>query len=221
MCYHFFHLPITGPRIATLRVASLLEFPARYHVRPTEQIAVIRAVGEKSEREMVSMRWGLIPSWTKGLSDQKVMLANARGETLASKPSFRSAYKNRRCLIVADGFYEWKKLQNGKQQYSIRLKDHSMITFAGLWERWESTDQVIESCTIVTSAANAAMAELHDRMPVMLPEMHHEQWLDPLEKKVERFTPLLQPSLMELDLDPTTAARVGPSARQETQGYLF
>ncbi|MFO0816230.1 MAG: SOS response-associated peptidase [Gemmatales bacterium] len=202
MCYHFFHLPIAGPRIVTMRLASLLEFPARYHVVPTQEVAVIRAVQQSSERELTSMRWGLIPSWVRDPAEVTAMMANARAETLAAKASFKQAYQKRRCLILADGFFEWKRHLSSKQPYCIRPSDRDLVTFAGIWERWEKKEQVIESCSIVTTAAKGQIAELHDRMPVMLPSKLHDQWLDPAETKTSRLDALLNPVNMLLDVYP-------------------
>lgn len=207
MCYHFFHLPITGPRITTLRVASLLEFPARYHVVPTQEIAVIRAVQGSNERELTALRWGLIPSWVQSPADMSVMLANARAETLSTKPSFKQAYLHRRCLILADGFFEWKRHLTNKQPYCIRPVERQLITFAGIWERWERGDRKIESCSIVTTAANSVVSSLHDRMPAILPEKHHDQWLDTNKSKPDKLAKLLQPSDLPLEMYPVRPLR--------------
>jgi len=147
------------------------ELPFRYNIAPSQDIATVR-LSEEKERELAMMRWGLIPSWSK---DEKIgyRMINARAETVAEKPSFRSAYKKRRCLVVADGFYEWKKLDNGKQPYFIRLREDRPFAFAGLWERW----QEIESCTIITTEANEALRSIHERMPVILAPPDFEKWL--------------------------------------------
>jgi putative SOS response-associated peptidase YedK len=122
------------------------------------------------------MRRGLIPSWPK---DKKLAQINARGDTVATKPMFRSAFKKRRCLIVADGYYEWKKLAKEKQPFLYRLKADAPFAFAGLWEHWEHDGEVIDSCAIITTDANKLARALHDRMPVLFGPDTWEPWLDP------------------------------------------
>lgn len=154
------------------------EFSPRYNIAPTQSVAVIRRTDAGNELSM--LRWGLIPSWAK---DVKIgaSLINARGETVATKPAFRSAFKRRRCLIPADGFYEWKQTgTKTKQPYYISLKQELPFAFAGLWESWTSPEGgTIESCTIITTEANDALKELHDRMPVILNAADRAAWLDP------------------------------------------
>jgi len=134
----------------------------RYNVAPTTEIPVIRLID--GQRVMSGMRWGLLPSWSKDLKIAYNTI-NARAETVATKPVYRAAYKARRCLIPASGFYEWKRDIEPKQPYFIHHQDGSPLAFAGLWASWKGEDQVIESCTIITSTANDMMAELHNRMP--------------------------------------------------------
>jgi putative SOS response-associated peptidase YedK len=156
-------------------------------------VPIVRRL-DQPQRAWTPVRWGLIPSWAK---DAKIgnKLINARGETVAEKPSFRSAFRKRRCLIPADGFYEWKKLDGGKQPHFIHLRDEEPFAFAGLWEHWTNPDdgEVIESCTIVTTEANALMRTLHDRMPVILPPADYDRWLDPATQDVEGLKELLRP----------------------------
>jgi putative SOS response-associated peptidase YedK len=164
----------------------------RYNIAPTQSVPVIRRTGEGNELSM--MRWGLIPSWAK---DVKIgaSLINARSETAATKPAFRSAFKRRRCLIPADGFYEWKPQpgQKTKQPYLIGLKSGEPFAFAGLWEIWKSPEgNSIESCTILTTEANSLLREMHDRMPVILNRKDHEVWIDS-EIPSESLTSLLTP----------------------------
>lgn len=155
-----------------------LNLPARYNVAPTQQISVIRPA-EDGGRALARMHWGLIPSWAKDIKIGANMI-NARGETVASKPAFRSAFKRRRCLIPADGFYEWQAQSDGpKQPFYITSVDQRPLTFAGLWECWRDADgEPIESCTIVTVEPNEVMRKLHNRMPVILPRDVHDAWLD-------------------------------------------
>jgi putative SOS response-associated peptidase YedK len=168
------------------------ELSPRYNIAPTQRIAVVRQDGKT--RELSLMRWGLVPVWSK---DPKAgpPLINARAETVATKPSFRTALKHRRCLIPADGFYEWQKTNSKtKIPHYIRMaKDHP-FAFAGLWDRWRNGDaEPLESCTIVTTEANELMRSLHDRMPVILPEENYAQWLDPKNEDVPALQSLLRP----------------------------
>ena len=162
----------------------------RYNIAPTQQVAAIR-VQDNGRRRLVLLKWGLIPSWAKDPAIGNRMI-NARGETVATKPSFRSAFKSRRCLILADGFYEWQKRGATKQPYCIGLSSGQPFAFAGLWEHWHLGDQTIDSCTIITTTANELMEPLHDRMPVILPSSRFDQWLD-AESDRSDVEKLLQP----------------------------
>lgn len=161
----------------------------RYNVAPTQRVAAVRSSG--AGRELVFLRWGLIPSWSR---DKAIgaRLINARGETVAEKPSFRSAFQHRRCLVLADGFYEWKASGKEKQPYYITLRDGGPFALAGLYERWEGDAEVIESCTIITTGANELMRPLHDRMPVILAPCDHGTWLD-AQWPTEDLARLLRP----------------------------
>jgi putative SOS response-associated peptidase YedK len=160
-------------------VAESSLFPPRYNIAPTQPIAVVRMALEDSDRELVALRWGLIPTWA---DDPAIgnRLINARAETAATKPSFRSAFKRRRCLIPADGFYEWQKVGTGKQPHFITMQDGKPFAFGGLWEHWQNREdgEVIESATILTTEANDLMRPLHDRMPVILEPKDYGRWLD-------------------------------------------
>lgn len=148
----------------------------RYNIAPTQPVPVI--VAENGSPHFDAFRWGLIPSWAK---DPRIgnKLINARAETIAEKPSFRAAFRRRRCLIPADGFFEWQKTPHGKQPVFIHLKNRRPLAFAGLWERWFSPDgSEILSCTIITTAPNDLLAEVHNRMPVILPPDARNLWLD-------------------------------------------
>jgi putative SOS response-associated peptidase YedK len=169
-------------------------FP-RYNIAPTQPVPVIRVLRanpDTKQRELVPLRWGLVPSWA---DDPAIgnRLINARSETVSSKPSFRGAFRHRRCLVPADGFYEWKKEGSKKQPVYIRKKDGQPFAFAGLWEEWEREGEVIESCTIITTAANDLMAEFHDRMPVILEPKDYGLWLDPGVQDPKLLEPLLRP----------------------------
>jgi putative SOS response-associated peptidase YedK len=169
------------------------EYPSsvtpNYNIAPTQEVAAV--VEENEKRKLEMLRWGLIPSWAKDPAIGNKMI-NARAETVAEKPSFRSAFKNRRCLIIADGFYEWRKTDNGKQPYHIKMEDGSPFAFAGLWETWKD-DEEIRSCTIITTGANDLMEEIHHRMPVILHPEDSALWLDPDFDEKEPLTTLLKP----------------------------
>jgi putative SOS response-associated peptidase YedK len=167
----------------------------RYNIAPTQDVAVVRASPASGSRELAWLHWGLIPSWAKDPSIGNRMI-NARGETFAEKPSFRVAARRRRCLIPTDGFYEWQKRGKTKQPYYIHRPDDGPFAFAGLWEHWRPKDAdgpEIESCTIVTTEANAMMQDLHERMPVILAPNDYTLWLDPDEQDVEAVAHLIAP----------------------------
>jgi putative SOS response-associated peptidase YedK len=151
----------------------------RYNIAPTQSVATLRTKPESGTRRLEMLTWGLVPFWAKDPSIGSRMI-NARSETAAQKPSFRAAFKRRRCIIPADGFYEWTGAKGKKQPYLIRTVDERPFALAGLWEHWaDANGNVIESCTILTTDANEALRRLHDRMPVILPPEDYQTWLDP------------------------------------------
>jgi putative SOS response-associated peptidase YedK len=166
-----------------------------YNIAPTQPIAVIQEEG--GARRLVTLRWGLIPAWAKDPSIGS-RLINARAETVAQKPSFRNAFKKRRCLIVADGFFEWQKRGAGKVPLYIRLRGGQPFGFAGLYDYWTSSEgQSVRTCAIITTEANDLMRPIHSRMPVILPKEHHALWLDPTVDDEALLLPLLQPCASE------------------------
>ncbi|NCF52564.1 hypothetical protein GWP57_13225 [Gammaproteobacteria bacterium] len=177
MCGRFAFYSPTEAAAALFGVASAQPLTPRYNIAPTQDIAAIRTA-EGGVRELTLLRWGLVPSWAKDPSIGNRMI-NARAETVAEKPSFRAAFRRRRCLVLADGFYEWKKENAGKTPYLISLASGMPFAFAGLWEHWQSreTGESIETATLITTAANGFMAELHDRMPVVLEPATADRWL--------------------------------------------
>ncbi len=198
-------------------------FKPNYNVSPSHQVAAVRLGSESAKREAVLFRWGLIPSWAK---DMKIgfQCINAKAETVAEKPAFRSAFKKKRCLIVADGFYEWQKYtgRDGKERkQAIRIcrKDREPFGFAGLWEYWgPDGTEPIESCTIVTTAPNELMTQIHNRMPVILHPNAYDEWLDPLSQPNQLKT-LLRPCPHEdLEAYPVTALVGNP--RNNAPGLL-
>jgi putative SOS response-associated peptidase YedK len=172
------------------------------------------------------VRWGLIPFWAK---DVKIgnRLINARAESVSVKPAFRAAWKQRRCLVPADAFYEWRRLEKRKQPYMVMLRDRGPFAFAGLWERWEAPDgERIESCTIITTDANELVRQIHDRMPVILDPVDYALWLDP-SAKPERLQPLLRPAVASALVAVPVSPRVNspknddPSVIQQTGEKLL
>jgi putative SOS response-associated peptidase YedK len=165
-------------RIYHIPIPTQPDLPISYNIAPSQEVLAIRYNPETKQRSLDSLRWGLVPYWAK---DEKIgfKTINARAETVDSAHSFRNAFKKRRCLIPADGFYEWKKVIGGKIPYSIGMKDDSPFVFAGLWEGWQNpeTDEWLGSCTIITGEPNELVAEIHTRMPVMLPPETYDPWL--------------------------------------------
>jgi putative SOS response-associated peptidase YedK len=165
----------------------------RYNIAPTQPVPAIRATSASPDRQFTYLYWGLIPSWAK---DPKLgaRLINARAETVTEKPAFRTAFKRRRCLILADGFYEWQRLEQKKQPFYFYRDDRQPFGFAGLWEHWESAEgDTIDSCTILTTEANDLLRPIHDRMPVILEPGNYDLWLDPAVQTPDRLYPLLRP----------------------------
>ena len=164
----------------------------RYNIAPSQRVAV---AANNGKNEVEFFKWGLVPSWAKDVSIGNRMI-NARAESLAEKPSFRAAYKRRRCLILADGFYEWKAEpgQKSKTPMLIRLKSGEPFAFAGLWEAWHpDQEDALLSCTIITTTPNALMEKIHDRMPAILKPDVYAVWLDPAEQTPDKLNKLLKP----------------------------
>jgi putative SOS response-associated peptidase YedK len=157
-------------------VSEVPTFAARYNIAPTQDVLVVRQNGGGS-RYAGMLRWGLIPHWAKdpGIGNKMI---NARSETVHEKPSFRNPVRYHRCLIPASGFVEWSQQNNSKQPWYIHRKDGDPLAFAGIWESWKGPEGVIESCSILTTSANALVAKIHDRMPVILSASEYDQWLD-------------------------------------------
>ena len=188
MCGRFY-LFSSGAAVADLfDLAGPVEVSPRYNIAPSQPVAAVR-LGENG-RELVALRWGLIPSWAK---NAKFAPINARAETAADKPTFRQAMRKRRCLIPSNGFYEWMKTGKAKQPFCFRLLDDKPFAFAGLWDRWEGPTGPVETCCILTTAANDLVSPPHDRMPVMLDRGYFEQWLDPAEQNAEALVWMLRP----------------------------
>lgn len=176
----------------------LVNLPPRYNIAPSQAAAVVRSAAGGG-RELVQLRWGLVPSWSKG-PDSRYSMINARAETVAEKPSFRVALRERRCLVPADGFYEWASRPGGKQPYRIGLKGSEPFAFAGLWEHWRGGDgdggdggDEIQSFTIVVTQANQALEAIHERMPVILAPADYGLWLEGGAEATTQAQALLRP----------------------------
>jgi putative SOS response-associated peptidase YedK len=165
----------------------------RFNVAPTQPIPVIRQHPKEPVRQVSMMRWGLIPSWAKDTSGAARMI-NARSETAHTLPAFREAMKSRRCLIPADGFYEWMRDGKAKQPFCFEVNSGQLFAFAGLWERWrDPSGQWVKSCSILTTTPNAVTSAVHDRMPVILHPDSYDLWLDPGMQNVEAISELMKP----------------------------
>ncbi len=164
-----------------------------YNVAPTQPVAAVRLAGDR--RECVALRWGLVPFWAK---DPKSSFINARADTVFEKPAFRTAVSKRRCLLLADGYYEWKTHGKTKQPFFFHRRDDRPFAFAGMWDRWKGPDGPVESCAIITTDANELGRAIHDRMPVMLTPKAWSLWLDPEIEDPAALKELLRPYPSEL-----------------------
>jgi len=179
------------------RLSEKFQFPQiiplkpRYNIAPSQSVAVVRRLTDDADRTLAMLRWGLIPTWEKDLTKARKPI-NAKSETVADLPSFRAAFRQRRCLIPADGFYEWKQEGGRKQPVYIAMKDGEPFAFAGLWEHWEKPDQEpIDSCVLLTTEPNELLVQVHNRMPVILEPKNYDLWLDPDLQEVSRLKTLL------------------------------
>ena len=178
MCGRFsLHTPESQIReVFNLKNTELLGLKPRYNIAPSQDIPIIR--NTDNGHEMVMAQWGLVPHWSKE-SKSKYSTINARVESVAEKPTYRTPFKRRRCLIPADGFFEWKVVNGHKIPHHIRMKDGSVFAFAGLWDHWEGEGQTLDSCTIIVMPSNAVMRPIHERMPAIIATAHYDWWLDP------------------------------------------
>jgi putative SOS response-associated peptidase YedK len=172
----------------------------RYNIAPTQSVPTVLQTSASTNRQFKMLHWGLIPSWAKD-AKMGARLINARAETVAEKPAFRSAFRQRRCLVLADGFYEWQQQEEKKQKqpFYFHLREKQPFAFAGLWEHWQddAAGEEIESCTLLTTEANELMEPIHNRMPVILDPKDYDLWLDPKVKNSELLQPLLRPYATE------------------------
>ena len=169
------------------------EWSPRYNIAPSQSVPVVRQDTTRPVRSFSLIRWGLIPFWAKDAKAGYKMI-NARAETIAEKLAFREPLVSRRCLIPADGFYEWSKFSKGKSPFCFTLADDSVFAFAGIWDRWKNPErELVETCSIITTSANALLSDIHDRMPVILKGEDYDRWLDPGFKQVDDILDLLKP----------------------------
>jgi len=172
---------------------SDVEWNPRYNIAPTQPIVTVRQDSKRPARTLSLMRWGLIPSWAKDASMAASMI-NARSETVTIKPAFKDALKLRRCLIPADGFYEWQRERKSRQPFCFEVNDGELFAFAGLWDRWVNpSGEIVESCSILTTTANSLTRDVHDRMPVILAKDDYDLWLDPGMNNSKGACELLKP----------------------------
>jgi putative SOS response-associated peptidase YedK len=184
---------------ATIRVAQVFDLPEwpdippRYNIAPSQAVPVVIQNRETARRELRTMRWGLVPFWAQDPSVGN-RLINARAETVATKPAFRRPFRERRCLIPADGFYEWERRDRQKWPWYIRMQDGRPFAFAGLWDRWQAPGgAAVETCSIVTTTPNELAGRIHDRMPAILAPVLYDLWLDPSVHDVEPLQAALRP----------------------------
>jgi putative SOS response-associated peptidase YedK len=192
-------LTSSGEELALLfDISDLPMVLPRYNLAPTQEAAVVRVPAPGEPRRLDLLKWGLIPYWAKEASIGNRMI-NARSESVAEKPAYRWSFKKKRCLIPADGFYEWKKEGKLKQPYLIHRKDGKPFAFAGLWSSWKSLDQErpVETFTILTTDANDLLRPLHDRMPVIVDPENFDLWLDPKIEDAAKLQPLLAPHAVD------------------------
>jgi putative SOS response-associated peptidase YedK len=196
MCGRYLLISVPEAIKALFQYKEQPNFPPRYNIAPTQPIPVVRLF--EGERQFALLRWGLIPGWVKDPRAFSLVL-NARGESVLEKPAFRSAIRYRRCLIPADGFYEWKQMGKRKQPHLIRPRDGAPMAFAGLWESWMGPNgEEMETTAIVTTTANLQLAPLHHRMPVIVPPEAFDLWLDHRNVNAEEAASLIAPASNDL-----------------------
>lgn len=208
---------------AFARYIDMPNFPPRYNIAPTQPIATVRL--ENHQRRFALARWGFLPAFVKDMSRFPLIL-NARAEGIADKPSYRAAIRRRRCLVLADGFYEWRRVGKARHPFLIRRPDRGALAFGGLWETWHSADgSEMDTACIITCEANGTLAALHDRMPVILDPANFDVWLDP-NAEASAVMPLLRPARDDLLEMVAVSDRVnkasneGPDLQEEAGGLL-
>ena len=197
-----------------------MDWEPRYNIAPTQLVPVLRQDRKEPVRHASMMRWGFIPYWAKDPSIGARTI-NARAETAATRPAFRESLERRRCLIPADGFYEWKRSGKTKQPFCFEVEDGELFAFAALWDRWRSPDgNLVESCTILTTTPNRLLTDIHDRMPVILPPDNYDLWLDPGMTHKASAVDLLRPYDATLMNGYPVSARVNAVANDDAECSL-
>ncbi len=195
------------------------EWKPRYNIAPTQRVVAIRFDEETGPRTPVLMRWGLIPRWAKDIKAQPQPI-NARVEGVIESKMFKPLLERKRCLIPATGFYEWQKLGSStKQPYHIHRPDHQPFAFAGLWDTWKHDDQQIDSCTIITTAANSVMEPVHNRMPVIVPDDSFDYWLAPLSS-ARKVLDRIQSEANQINLETTAVSTLVNNVRNDSPGCI-
>jgi putative SOS response-associated peptidase YedK len=203
MCGRFVQYSDPEVYASRFELESICDARPRYNLAPSQSVLAIRVVGGGT-RELVPLRWGLVPSWSKG-PDRRYSMINARSETVATKPAYRNAFRHGRCLVPTEGFYEWKTENGVKTPFLIRRRDAEPFAMAGLWECWHGrSGEEIQSCVILVTGANQVVRSIHDRMPVVLPPASHSTWLDPENKDADALLAMLMPA----DPEPWTLLEV-------------
>jgi putative SOS response-associated peptidase YedK len=202
MCGRF-NLTATPESIAQhFELQRLPKFQQSYNITPAQKILCLVELEYKSLKS-VNLFWGLVPSWSKDDKNSHHLI-NARAETVREKPSFRAAFHKRRCLIVANGFYEWQKLESSKQAFHIHRQDNDLFAFAGLWEHWDHGDHTLYSCTIITTEASEVMQPIHERMPVIISNELYHEWLDKNADDESAFQLLHNQAYKDMALTPVS-----------------
>jgi putative SOS response-associated peptidase YedK len=197
--------------------ANEVEWEPRYNIAPSQMVGVIRQDAAKPECHFSLVRWGLVPYWSKDASVGYKMI-NARSETVADKAAFSEPFLRRRCLVPADGFYEWQRSTRVKQPFHFGMEDDSLFAFAGLWDRWRDvTGQIVESCSILTTTPNSLLADVHDRMPVILSPDCYELWLDPGFRSPMALAEMLRPFAARLMKRHPVSTRVNSVANDDAE----
>lgn len=231
MCGRFTLRTPTPVLAQTFRFELTFRLSPRFNIAPTQSVLVVRQPKvDDAQRCASEMQWGLVPAWAKDPTDAARRI-NCRSETVAEKPSFRSAFRRRRCLVIADGYYEWERVRKQRLPWHIQRTDEQPFAMAGLWESWqpEKNAEPLHSCTVLTTTSNQRTAELHDRMPVILARRDEDVWLDPNRKTREELEHLFEPypsneiSLRPVSTHVNNARHEGDAclAPRATQGELF
>ncbi|MFB4158790.1 SOS response-associated peptidase [Geomicrobium sp. JSM 1781026] len=192
MCgrFTFFEQLETLEKLFNIKYRQNTPLPTSYNIAPTQSIFCVYHGG--TYEQLKTVRWGLIPSWAKEQKSSRPLI-NARAETVTEKPSFRQSFQRRRCIIPASGFYEWQTKNKKKQPFHIQLKNGDPLAFAGIWDTWSNDTEQMTSCAIITTEANELVADIHERMPVILSPADFDRWLDPTNTDPQSVTPMLEP----------------------------